>query len=219
MYLCSPLLYAIEKGQVFLGVPMKSSRTMSGGLTQRQLRVGELVRRELAALLERGMTHDPLLERVAVTVTQARVSPDLRHAVVYCLPLFVSHKGASSGAGFEAGEEEAIPKTQRKNKKTPSHMSAGYEEAGSAGLDDVLIALNRGASSLRAHLGRHLSMKYTPALVFKKDESFENAAHIEALLKQPEVARDLRSTHPDNTEGVERDTYQHRGDGLNGPSS
>ncbi|WP_037294954.1 30S ribosome-binding factor RbfA [Roseobacter sp. AzwK-3b] len=57
------------------------------GPSQRQLRVGELVRRTLSDLLMRGDVHDPELNRMSVTVGEVRVSPDLRIATAYVLPL------------------------------------------------------------------------------------------------------------------------------------
>lgn len=55
--------------------------------SQRQLRVGEELRHVLAAALERGEVHDPVLSARAVTVTEVRVSPDLRNATVFVMPL------------------------------------------------------------------------------------------------------------------------------------
>jgi ribosome-binding factor A len=57
------------------------------GPTQRQLRVGELVRHEIAALLERGEIRDPELQGLVVTVTEVRPAPDLKSAIVYVMPL------------------------------------------------------------------------------------------------------------------------------------
>jgi len=57
------------------------------GGSQRQLRVGELVRHALAEMLTRGDVHDPVLEGRLVTVPEVRMSPDLRLATVYVMPL------------------------------------------------------------------------------------------------------------------------------------
>ena len=54
---------------------------------QRQLRVGEELRHALAWILERGDIRDPALAGRPVTVTEVRVSPDLRNATVYVVPL------------------------------------------------------------------------------------------------------------------------------------
>ncbi len=57
------------------------------GPSQRQLRVGEELRRALAAIFERRELRDPLLSTVPITVTEARLSPDLRHATFFVTPL------------------------------------------------------------------------------------------------------------------------------------
>ncbi|HKL05550.1 MAG TPA: 30S ribosome-binding factor RbfA [Roseovarius sp.] len=57
------------------------------GPSQRQLRVGELIRRTLSEVLMRGDIHDPDLNRMSVTVGEVRVSPDLKIATAYVLPL------------------------------------------------------------------------------------------------------------------------------------
>jgi ribosome-binding factor A len=63
------------------------SRDHAGGGSQRQLRVGELIRHELAEMLTRGDIHDPVIEGHMITVPEVRVSPDLRLATVYVMPL------------------------------------------------------------------------------------------------------------------------------------
>jgi ribosome-binding factor A len=57
------------------------------GPSQRQLRAGELVRHALAEILREETLTDPALEGVSITVTEVRVSPDLRHAHVFVEPL------------------------------------------------------------------------------------------------------------------------------------
>lgn len=59
----------------------------SMGPSQRQLRVAEVLRRELAEVLGRGAVHDPELDGVSITVGEVRISPDLRQATVFVLPL------------------------------------------------------------------------------------------------------------------------------------
>ncbi len=59
----------------------------SRGPSQRQLRVGELIRRTLSDVLIRGDIHDPDLNRMSITVGEVRTSPDLRVATAYILPL------------------------------------------------------------------------------------------------------------------------------------
>lgn len=54
---------------------------------QRQLRVGELIRHALAEILQRGDIHDPALKGVVITVPEVRLTPDLRIARVFVMPL------------------------------------------------------------------------------------------------------------------------------------
>jgi ribosome-binding factor A len=62
-------------------------RDQPAGGSQRQLRVGELIRHELAELLSRGDIHDPVVETHMITVPEVRMSPDLRLATIYIMPL------------------------------------------------------------------------------------------------------------------------------------
>jgi ribosome-binding factor A len=62
-------------------------RDQSVGGSQRQLRVGELIRHELADMLSRGDIHDPVVQRHMITVPEVRMSPDLRLATIYVMPL------------------------------------------------------------------------------------------------------------------------------------
>ena len=59
----------------------------NAGPSQRQLRVGELVRHALAQMLSRGEVHDDVLASHVVTVSEVRMSPDLRLATIYIMPL------------------------------------------------------------------------------------------------------------------------------------
>jgi ribosome-binding factor A len=63
------------------------NRNQPPGDSQRQLRVGELIRHELAAMLSRGDIHDPVVEAHMITVPEVRMSPDLRLATIYVMPL------------------------------------------------------------------------------------------------------------------------------------
>ena len=63
------------------------SREPAKGPTQRSLRAGELVRHALAEILARGEVHDPVIETHLITVPEVRMSPDLRVATVYIMPL------------------------------------------------------------------------------------------------------------------------------------
>jgi len=71
------------------------------GPSQRQLRVGELIRRTLSSVLARGDVHDPELNAMSITVGEVRTSPDLKIATVYVMPL------------GGAGREDAIQALKR----------------------------------------------------------------------------------------------------------
>ena len=68
--------------------------------SQRQLRVGEEIRHAIAHVLERGEVRDPDLAGIAITVTEVRVSPDLKNATAYVVPL--------GGLGDMAGIVDAL---------------------------------------------------------------------------------------------------------------
>ena len=55
--------------------------------SQRQLRIGEELRHALARILRDGECRDPVLENASITVTEVRISPDLRNATAFVMPL------------------------------------------------------------------------------------------------------------------------------------
>ena len=115
----------------------------------RTLRVGEQVRHILSEILQRGDVHDETLASHLVSVTEVRMSPDLRHATVFVKPLL-------------GRDEEA-----------------------------VLKALRTNTAFLQREVATRVKMKYAARLKFLADESFDEGSHIDALLRRPEVARDL----------------------------
>jgi ribosome-binding factor A len=126
-----------------------TKRQAGKGATQRQLRVGETIRHALSGILLRGDIADPDLARQPVTVTEVKLSPDLRHANIYVRPF---------------GEGDAAT---------------------------LVAALKRHQRYLRGELAKHVDLKFMPNLVFRIDESFDEAERIDALLRSPDVARDL----------------------------
>jgi len=64
----------------------KRDNAAPGG-SQRQLRVSELVRHAIAEMLARGDVHDPVIEGHLITVPEVRMSPDLRLATIYVMPM------------------------------------------------------------------------------------------------------------------------------------
>ena len=82
----------------------KQIKTLSGP-SQRQLRAGELIRHALVEVLREEEIHDPALEGVSVTVTEVRLSPDLKHATCFVEPL-----GAGVSEAPTAGHVNEIVK-------------------------------------------------------------------------------------------------------------
>ena len=117
--------------------------------SQRQLRVGELIRHELAAVFARGETSDPVLDRIGVTVLEVAVSPGLRVATAYVRP-------------FRQGEG-----------------------------DELLAAMERNRRYIRGLISPRLKMKFMPELRFRLDTTIDYAAHVDELLQDPDVRRDL----------------------------
>jgi ribosome-binding factor A len=93
---------------------MSKNRFSSGeGPSQRQLRVGELIRRVLADVLNRAEIHDPELNRMSITVGEVRCSPDLKVATAYVMPLMGS-----------VSVEDAIKALARNQHELRRHVSA-----------------------------------------------------------------------------------------------
>ena len=121
------------------------------GRSVRLLRVGEQVRHALSDILMRGDVHDATLASHSVSITEVRMSPDLRHATAFVMPLL-------------GGDAES-----------------------------VLKALRTNTAYLQKSVAAKVRMKYAAKLKFLADESFDEASHIDALLRDPKVARDLES--------------------------
>jgi len=85
-------------------MPRYHHREQTAGGSQRQLRVGELIRHELADMLSRGDIHDAVIEAHMITVPEVRMSADLRLATVYIMPL---------GGRDEAAVLDALDRNKR----------------------------------------------------------------------------------------------------------
>ena len=119
------------------------------GPSQRQLRVGELIRRALSDILMQGTIHDPDLNRISVTVSEVTASPDLKMATAYVCPL-----------GGQGGE-------------------------------DLIALLAKNKSEIRRSISKKLTLKYTPDLRFRIDETFDRMDETRRLFSQENVKRDL----------------------------
>ena len=121
---------------------MKHAPQQTLGPTQRQLRVGEQLRHIAVETLARGHFHDPfLLDNASmVSVSEVKVSPDMKYATAYIVPL-----GGGDATAY-------------------------------------LQALNNNADVFQKEFARQIRMKFTPKIRFAADDSFENAAKIDAIL-------------------------------------
>ena len=119
------------------------------GPSQRQLRVGELIRRTLSEVLARGDVHDPDLNRLSITGGGVPPAPDLRVATAFVLPL------------------------------------------GGKGQDEVLGLLARNKAELRRLVAKKLTLKFSPELRFRLDETFDRMDDTRRMFDQAAVRRDL----------------------------
>ena len=121
------------------------------GPSQRQLRVGELIRRALSDILMQGTIHDPDLNRISVTVSEVTASPDLKIATAFVCPL-----------GGQGGE-------------------------------DLVALLAKNKSEIRRSISKKLTLKYTPDLRFRIDETFDRLDETRRLFSQENIKRDLNT--------------------------
>ena len=85
-------------------------RQAAAGPSQRQLRAGELIRHALVEVLREEEIHDEALQGVSVTLTEVRMSPDLRHAICFVEPL-------GAGVGAAGGDVGLIVKALNRHAK------------------------------------------------------------------------------------------------------
>ena len=108
--------------------------------SQRQLKVGEELRHLISNALIRNNFYDENIENNNITITEVNVSPDLKNAKVYVMPL---------------GGENKL---------------------------NVLNSLNKATGRLKKIISNNISLRQTPKLVFKIDDTFEYAKKINNIL-------------------------------------
>jgi ribosome-binding factor A len=131
--------------------------SLGQGPSQRQLRVGELIRRTLSDVLNRGEIHDTDLNAMSITVGEVACSPDLKVATAYVMPLM-----------------------------------------GSVPVEAAIAALARNKAELRHRVSQTLTLKYTPDLRFRPDETFDRLDETRRLFADPTVQRDLAAPEQDD---------------------
>jgi ribosome-binding factor A len=135
---------------------MKQHRDPKSGPSQRQLRVGELVRHAMTEILARGDMPEPIFVKAFVTIPEVRMSPDLKLATIFV----TLHDRASE--------------------------------------KPVFAALESNRRMLRTEIAHRVNLKFAPDIRFRLDDRLEEVSKIDALLRSPEVQRDIaRPGHDD----------------------
>jgi ribosome-binding factor A len=110
--------------------------------SNRQLRAGELIKRALVDIFNKGKSLEGVLVDTPVTISEVRVSVDLKVATIFILPF-----------------------------------------GGKVSSQDLLKALKDQSWIIRSMVTKRIQLKYSPDIIFRLDESFDNVAKIETLLK------------------------------------
>ena len=130
------------------------------GPSQRQLRVGELIRHAMTEILSRGELQNDLIQSAFITIPEVRMSPDLKIATVY------------------------VTLHDRAREK------------------DIIRAFADERKHLRMEIAHRVNLKFAPDLRFRPDEGLVEAQKIAALLRSPQVQRDLaKPQDEDDAEG------------------
>jgi ribosome-binding factor A len=87
----------------------------------------------------------------------------------------------------------SVTVTQVRTSPDLKHALCFVEPLGGEHADAVIAALNRVSKFLRGRLGHAVDLRFTPALKFVRDESFDVAEHMNRLLADPRVRRDIES--------------------------
>ena len=189
-------------------------RDSAPGGSQRQLRVGELVRHAMAEMLTRGDVHDPVIEGHLITVPEVRMTADLRLATIYIMPLAGRDGGTPGGSQRQLRVGELVRHaiadmltrgdvhdpvieghliTVPEVRMTPDLRLATIYIMPLAGrdTDKVIAAFERNKKFIRGEIAHAVNLKFAPDIRFHIDDRFEEAERIDKLLRSPEVKRDL----------------------------
>jgi ribosome-binding factor A len=139
---------------------MKQHRDSKAGPSQRQLRVGELIRHAMTEILARGDMPEPIFVKAFVTIPEVRMSPDLKLATIF------------------------VTLHDRRSEKL------------------LFAALEANRRMLRTEIAHRVNLKFAPDIRFRLDDRLEEVSKIDALLRSPEVQRDIAPRHgPDEDPG------------------
>jgi ribosome-binding factor A len=133
---------------------------------------------------------------------QLRIGEELRHGIARIL----------ERAHFRDPDLAGVPITVTEVRASPDLKNATVfvTPLGGANVNAVISALRRAAPYFRGQIGREVRMRFVPTLTFEPDMSFEYVSHIESLLRQPTVARDIgaHDIGEDLTAGKESGTVE-----------
>ena len=116
-----------------------------------------MIRRILSELLMQGEIHDPALNAMSITIGEVALSPDLKVATVYVMPLM-----------------------------------------GGASVAEAVAALSRNAWDLRKRVSSELTLRYSPELRFRADETFDRMDATRRMFADPVVQRDIAARPAEN---------------------
>lgn len=143
---------------------MKKNTESRSGPSQRQLRVGELIRHAMTDILARGDMQEPIFSKAFVTIPEVRMSPDLKWATIFV----TLHDRASE--------------------------------------KPVFAALQANHRMLRTEIAHRVNLKFAPDIRFRLDDRLEEVSKIDAILRSPEVQRDIaKPVHDDHDDETGQD--------------
>ncbi len=131
---------------------------------------------------------------------QLRVGEEIRHALAEVFERGGLRDPDLQGRSITVTEVRASPDLK--------NVTAYVMPLGGENVDGVVTALRRASAYLRGEVGRRLRLRSTPSLAFEADRSFEQASHIDALLRDPRVSQDIEPRVP---ESASRDTDDETG--------
>ncbi len=113
---------------------MKHGKNNDKSPNSRPLKVGEAIRHAMADIFLRGELYDPVLDGASITVSEVRVSPDLKTAIAFVMPLAGGHKeeilDALERASQEVRRQVAERVEMRYTPRIQFRLDTSYEEAG-----------------------------------------------------------------------------------------
>ncbi|WP_288905071.1 30S ribosome-binding factor RbfA [uncultured Sneathiella sp.] len=115
---------------------------------------------------------------------QLRVGEELRHVIAEILSRDLIHDPDVAGASVTISEVKPSPDMRNATVYVTS-LGGVNEEA-------VIAGLNRTAGVIQGEMGRQLTMKFTPRLVFRKDDSFAYGSHIDELIRKNQSPEDSK---------------------------